>query len=215
MKQWWEVQSARINALSLRERVFLFLSLIACGMALADVVWLSPAKVAHKQLMQRFDRQSADLRSLREALKLLSTPVDTSKAVRDEIDTLKTRLETVNQSIKDTLPATTGSTPLAQVLVHLLRRHEGLTLLHTSVLASEMSNAKTPKAAGSGATATSVGFTRQGVELKVAGPYPDLMRYVQTLETAMPEIRWGAMALKSDKGVSELTLQLFLLEVPS
>lgn len=215
MKRWWELQSARINALSLRERMFLFLSVIACFMALVDVVWLSPAKIAHKQLTQRFDKQNSELQSTRDALKLVARPVDSGKAVRDDIETVKARLDAVKQSIKEALPATTASTPLAQVLVHLLRRHEGLTLLHTSVLASDTATVKTAPTGGAGATAMPTGLTRQGLELKVAGPYPDLMRYVQTLETAMPEIRWGAMTLKSDKGVSELTLQLFLLEVRS
>jgi MSHA biogenesis protein MshJ len=215
MKRWWEVQSVRINALSLRERVFLFLSIMACSMALVDVIWLSPAKVAHKLLMQRFEKQSADLQRTRDALKLVAQPVDSGKAVRDELTAVKASLATLNQSIKATLPAQAEATPLAQVLVHLLRRHEGLTLLHTAVLAPEAASVKTAQASGGGTAALPASFTRQGVELKVAGPYPELMRYVQTLEKAMPEIRWGAMTLKSDTGPSELTLQLYLLGVSS
>ncbi|MDO8262775.1 MAG: hypothetical protein Q7T21_06075 [Gallionella sp.] len=202
MTRWWETQSARINALSMRERVFLFLSVMACGMALADVLWLSPAQMAHKQLTQRFDKQSAELQRARNELKTVATPVDTNKAVRDEIAVVKTRVDTVNQNIKGVLPSATEVTPLAQVLVHLLQRHAGLTLVRTSTMA--------PEAA---ATTTPVGLTRQGVELTVSGPYPELMRYVQTLETALPHVRWGIMKLKSEKLPPELTLQLFLVGV--
>ena len=213
MKRWWETQSARINALSLRERVFLFLSVMACCMAIADVLWLSPAQLAHKQLTQRFDKQNAELQRTRDELKTVVKPMDTTKAVRDEMAAVKTRLDTVNQNIKDDLPAATEATPLSQVLVHLLRRHAGLTLVRTSTMAPEAAVAKAVQAGGAAATATPVGLTRKGVELTVSGPYPELMRYVQTLETALPNVRWGVMKLKSEKMPPELTLQLYLVGV--
>ena len=218
MKRWWqnwsEVQFGRINALSLRERVFLFLSVMAACAALVDVFWLEPALEAHKQLTQRFEKQSAELQRLREALRSVSKPVDTNKTVRAEAADVKSRLDAVNQTIKDAVPTATGVTPLTQALVQLLRRHEGLTLVRTSVVAPE-ATAKAAQAAGAGAAASTmaVGLTRQGVELTVSGPYPELTRYVQTLETALPNVRWGVMKLKSDKLPPELTLQLFLVGV--
>ncbi|MDO8767529.1 MAG: hypothetical protein Q7K57_02255 [Burkholderiaceae bacterium] len=210
---WWAKQSVRIDALSLRERVFLFLSVIAGCMALADVAWLSPAQVAHQQLTQRFDKQSAELQRARAELKAVAQPVDTGKAARDEIAAAKIRLESVNQTIKGILPSATQATPLAQVLVHLLRRHEGLTLLRTATLPPEAAVAGAAPAVGSGAAALPAGFTRQGVELTVSGSYSELTRYVQTLEKALPQVRWGTMKLKSDKMPPELTLQLFLVGV--
>ena len=210
-KNWWGLQSGRINGLSLRERVFLFLSIIASCMALADVLWLSPAQVAHKQLTQRFEKQSADLQRARDELKTVVQPVDVGRAARDEIAAVKTQLDSVNLSIKEVLPDTAKATPLAQALGHLLRRHAGLTLVRTSAVAPELSSIKPGQ--GAGAVALPVGLTRQGIELTVSGSYPDLTRYVQTLESGMPQVRWGVMQLKSDKLPPELTLQLFLLEV--
>ncbi len=210
-KSWWDVQSARINALSLRERVFFFLSVIAICMALVDGVWLSPAQVAHKQLTQRFDKQSAELQRARDELKSVTKPVDANKALRDEIAAVKIRLDTVNQTIKNVSSVATEATPLAQVLVHLLRRHEGLTLLRTSAVAPEAAMGKAAQAVGAGAAVLPVGLTRQGMELTVSGSYPELMRYVQTLENALPHVRWGSMKLKSQKPPPELTLQLFLV----
>ncbi|MDD5031257.1 MAG: hypothetical protein PHH58_17475, partial [Rhodoferax sp.] len=56
------------------------------------------------------------------------------------------------------------------------------------------------------------GLIRQGVALTVSGGYPDLTRYVAVLESALPYVRWGGMSLKADQGLTELTLQLFLLD---
>lgn len=207
MKHWWEMQSARINALSLRERVFLFFSVIAICMAFVDGVWLSPAQGAHQQLTQRFDKQSAELKRARTELQSVARPVDAHKALHDEIAAVQSRLDTVNQTIKDAVPLATEGAPLAQVLVHLLRRHEGLTLLRTSAMAPQASSTNASQAAGASAAV----LTRQGVELTVSGPYSELMRYVQTLENALPHVRWGSMTLKSETPPPELTLQLFLV----
>lgn len=207
---WVEIQLARINALSLRERAFLFVSVMAAGAALVDVLWLSPAQLAHQQLTQRFEKQSTELQRLRESLKTVAKPVDTTKAVQTEIAEVNSRLATVNQSIKEVTPVAAQVTPLTQVLVQLLRRQEGLTLVLTSAAAPEETAAKAVPGAGA---AMPAGLTRQGVELTVSGPYAELTRYVQTLETALPYIRWGLMKLRSDKLPPELTLQLFLVGV--
>lgn len=216
LKAWrgaWQLQAARINALTLRERVFLFLSVMACLLALADVLWLSPAQVAHKQLTQRFDKQNAELQRTREVLKGLARPADTSQLVRAELAAVTSRLASVNQAIADLLPTAGEGAPLAPALVHLLRRHEGLTLLRTAAVASEAPAGPAAPGAVSGAAAPPPGLTRQGVALTVSGPYAELIRYLQALEKALPQVRWGAMTLQSETQPPELTLQLFLVGV--
>ena len=74
MKQQWQALMGRLDGLTLRERVFLFISiLVVCG-ALVDTVWLSPAQTAHKQLLARIDKQGAELKRMRDALNLVAQP---------------------------------------------------------------------------------------------------------------------------------------------
>lgn len=204
LKLWWDKQAVRIDLLSLRERVFLFVSVIACCMALAEVVWLSPAQVAHKQVTQRFATQGTELIRLRAELKTTSQPVDASKAVRDDLQVETARLEAVNQEIKTVAPVAQGGPALEQVLVQFLRRHEGLTLLSVGTLNQELASGPTTGAAP-------VGLSKRGLELKVSGPYAELVRYVKALENALPSLRWGAMQLKSEKQPPELTLQVYVV----
>ena len=213
LKSAWAVQAARVDAFSLRERAILFLTVLVCCTLLANEVWLSPAQEAHKQLTLRFDKQSADLQRAREELKSTAKPVDTSTAVREEIARVKEQLRVVNQAVEAVLPMVTEVTPLTQVLVHFLRRHEGLTLVSTVALAPVADAGNVAPAPGASAAAVPLVLTRQGVALTVSGAYPELMRYVLTLEQALPYVRWGAMKLKSDKSPPELTLQLFLVGV--
>lgn len=201
MKRWWTLLAARIDALSLRERVFLFLTLIVLAMLLANVLWLAPAQALHQQITQRFAAQDAELQRLRDELKNSSGETGPGQQVREELQQVSERLATVNQEIAQMPLVKADETPLTKVLVHFLRRHEGLVLVRTATLAPDTRAAQ-------GVTA---GVTRQGLELTVAGPYHELTRYVQTLERALPALRWGTMRMNSERQPAELTLQVWLL----
>jgi MSHA biogenesis protein MshJ len=201
MKRWWTPLAARIDALSLRERVFLFLTLIVLAMLLANVLWLAPAQALHQQVTQRFAAQDAELQRLRDELKSSGGETGPGQQVREELRQVSERLAAVNQEIAQMPLVKADETPLTRVLVHFLRRHEGLVLVRTATLAPDVRSAQ-------GATA---GVTRQGLELTVAGPYHELTRYVQTLERALPALRWGTMRMNSERQPAELTLQVWLL----
>lgn len=207
MKAQWQAQMARIDQLSLRERLFLFVSILLCCFALVDTLWLSPAQTAHRQLKQRLDSQSGELQRLRDSVRASAQPKEADQAARAQLQSLHAQLDQINQAVRERLSVTAGSAPLAQALVQLLRRHEGLTLVRTAALPPETAGPGNSNGAGS----LPKGLTRQGVTLTVAGAYPDLTRYVASLESSMPYVRWGAMTLSSDNRQPELTLQLFLL----
>ena len=80
MKQQWQKLALRVDAMQLRERVFLFLAILICALALADTVWLSPAQLVNKQAKLRFAAQGTELQRLRDELKALAQPVDASKS---------------------------------------------------------------------------------------------------------------------------------------
>ena len=207
LKMWWEKQSLRVDALSLRERVFVFVSLVVVGLAAGDSLWLSPAQLAHKQVTQRFATQSSELVRLRAELAAAGQPVDASKLGREEIEAETAKLDALSQEIKTIAPLAEGGPALEQVLVQFLRRHDGLTLL--SVRTAQQETAAAPANAAQTAGA---GITKRGLELRVTGPYAELVRYVKTLENALPSLRWGPMLLKSDKQqASELTLQVYVV----
>jgi len=210
MSSWWIKQATRINALSLRERLFLFISLLSICFALADMAWLSPAQSSHKQALQKLDKQNEDLKKSTETMKSLGDTGGSVKTLNDELSAVKKQIEQVNQSIGSATTGPIDDKPLAQVLVHLLRRYDGLSLVTTSSMTPEL-NDKKISADPTGSMPT--GLTRQGLELTVSGPYSQLVQYVQTLETAMPHIRWGTMKLKSEKQPPELILQLFIVGV--
>ena len=212
-KLQWEKLLERVDALSLRERGFLFLSLLACLLAVADLLWLTPAQNNYKQLTQRFTAQTAELTRLRDELRGLSVQPDPSRAVRTDIEQANIRLNALNNEIKHAVPMAQNGPALEQVLVQLLRRQQGLTLLGVTTLAQDLPATPAGAAAAAASTAMPPGMTKRGLELKVAGPYPELVRYVQSLETAMPSLRWGALSIKGDKQPPELSVQVYVVGV--
>jgi MSHA biogenesis protein MshJ len=124
----------------------------------------------------------------------------------------------VNLEIQNSAPMDAGGPALEQVLMEFLRRQDGLTLMSAGTLRSDAATSPAAPVAPntSGATLTAgppQGLTRRGMELRVAGSYPELVRYVKTLEAALPKLRWGPMQLKADKPIPELTLQVYIVGV--
>lgn len=204
MKRWWTVLATRIDALSLRERAFLFLTLLVLCLLLADVLWLAPARTLHQQLSRRLATQDVELQRLRDELKSTGGETGPGHQMREALAQLRERLAVVNREIAATPQADADGTPLSKVLVHFLRRHEGLTLVRTATLAADGRHTD-------GEAATVGALKRQGLELTVAGSYAELTRYVQTLERALPALRWGSMKLESQNQPAELTLQVWLV----
>lgn len=206
MKKQWQKMVLRIDALQLRERVFLFFTVVVICLAIADTLWLSPAQTAHKQATQRFTAQGLELQRLREELKSTAQPVDPSKVVREEIAAVNVRLDAVNQEIKSIAPLAEGGPAIEQALVQFLRRQEGLVLLRTGTIDGA---GLAPAAPGAQPL-----LSRRGLELSVSGSYADLLTYVRTLETALPTLRWGTLQLKTTKLKPELTIQVYVVGVP-
>ena len=204
MKQRWQQLAARIDALTLRERAIMFVVLLVCCMALADALWLSPAQIAHKQVTLQFETQGQEMQRLRDELKTLATPVDVNQQTRDDMAAVQQEIDAINRDIHAVAPLAQGGPAIEPTLVQLLRRQDGLTLLGTATAATP------PTPAASGASLP----LRQALELRVAGSYADLTRYIATLENALPTLRWGALQLKATPRQPELTVELVLLGVP-
>jgi MSHA biogenesis protein MshJ len=202
MKAWWTRQAARIDALSGRERAFIFVSLLASLIALADSLWISPYNLAHQRLSQQVAAQTQEVERLRAQLAATPVPVDLNQALRAEIAALQTQRDAGQQAIVQSVGQ--GGQALEPVLTEFLRRRPGLALVSTATLGDSSADAK---------DAVPAGLVRRGVELRVSGPYAELVLYLRSLEKALPELRWGTMQLRSEKQPPELSLQVFVLEV--
>lgn len=164
LKRWqstWQSWAKRIDALSLRERAFIFLCLAAILIALADTLVLSPLKLEAQTQAKAQLKQNQDLKLLRDQFSAAAAPLAASGATgsQDESSQLKARLAAAQQQqaqlrlavdagFKNLLQsqAPLGQTgkdagqqqqppqQLAELLATLLKQHPGLSLLKLASL---------------------------------------------------------------------------------
>ena len=221
LQKRWERQAKRIDALSLRERAILFLSIAAVLAALFDSLVLSPLAARAKLRSEQEAQQATEITQLREQFVAISRSsndpagqlarqLDAARAERSQLDAALHQAGSVNAG--EGLPA---------VLQRLLAQQPGLVLERLTLLDDAPVTVPTLAAASAPVASSHVtppampGMSWQGVELQVQGSYRDTQRYLQALERELPGLRWGEMHL-STTGTSEaprLVVQLFLLKV--
>lgn len=164
LRSWqatWQNWAKRIDALSLRERAFIFLCLAAILIAGADSVFITPLKLEAQARAKAQLKQNQDLKLLRDQFTASATPLGASSNTggQDEGSQLKTRLAAAQQQqaqlrlavdagfknlLQNQVPGINaanagGSKPqvpqqLPELLATLLKQHPGLSLLKLASL---------------------------------------------------------------------------------
>tara|TARA_B110000114_G_C15054835_1_gene382792 strand:- start:265 stop:915 length:651 start_codon:yes stop_codon:yes gene_type:complete len=207
-RQWlsiWDLWSSRINAWELHLRLLSFLSFIGVCLLLVFWLWLWPAQAVLKQLTDDALKQGDELQAMGDNLKAKAMPMDDDQALADQIAAVNIMLNLTNQALKNAQSLQT-QIPLTQALFDVLRRYEGLVLLHKSTVTPD---SPIDNSAQTETTVLPAGMTRQNVQLTVSGPYLELMLYVEALESQLPNIHWTSMLMKSGEPPTTLTLNLF------
>jgi MSHA biogenesis protein MshJ len=224
----WARHAQRIDALSLRERAILFLSIVAVLAAAFDTWVLGPQASRQKQRLDQRRQQDTELAQLRSGfVNASSGAADTTTPWRVQIEGAHAERTRLDTALRDTA-AVSSAEGLSAVLQRLLAQQAGLSLERLRLLDDTPVMATAASAPASGATASAPssagapsssqllpGMSWQGVELVVRGSYPVAQRYLQQLERELPGLRWGDLQLAAGSGPesSRLQVQLFLLRV--
>jgi len=206
MKADWKKQLARINALSLRERVMLFASVAFVMVALADTLVWSPAAAKRKSLVAEQAAAAKELDTLRQRLadaSATSQPDSPRGQMLARIAQSRAELQAVDSQITANLGDGKQLAGLPDLMDQVLRRHERLTLTHLRTTDERPTAKATDKS-------TETALRWQAVDLGVSGGYLDLVQYLADLEQALPELRWGPMQINTKQMPPELTVRLFL-----
>lgn len=207
MKQVWIDQARRIDALSLRERAFMFVSIAVALGAVADLAVISPALAERRALTLQMRQQAKQLDGLRSQFALSSAGESPEGRQRAAIDSARKQQQLLDTQIREQFASRDEIARLPVVLDRLLRQHDRLTLVRLALAAPTAADPNTP--AGTTPAATSVRW--QGVDLSVAGSYPDLVQYLTELETALPGLRWGPLQIAAPGLPPVLSVRLLLV----
>lgn len=195
----WQRQARRINALTLRERAIMFVSLAAALVATADALVLSPRLNEQKSALARMRQQRSELEAMRATLSGSGPEADTPAArLGRQLAQTRTEQRGVDDEIARRSASAGDGARLADVLERVLQRHPRLTLLHLTTL--DAAPARPP------ATLP----PQPGIELSLRGSYPDLAQYVADTERALPALRWGELSIASSGAAPVLTARVYL-----
>jgi len=222
MKQQWRKLAARINALSLRERLMVFL---AAAAALAYVLWmlfLTPLHEQQQRLRGELARQQGEIQAVEAdiAAKMAAYQADPNAdglarlaALRQERDGLRTGVASVSTSL-------VGPGEMVPMLQRLVAANRGLTLVSLKSLpVSGLTEAAPPVAAGTPAAAANTEKPREvlyrhGVELVLQGGYLQMIDYMDALHALPTQLYWGRVELDAAAyPKAQLTLTLYTLSL--
>jgi MSHA biogenesis protein MshJ len=205
----WQRQAQRIDALSLRERAILFVSIAAVLALLFDSLVLTPLSARQKMRADVQAKQAAEVTQLREQFVAASRNNDAPGGrLRVQLEAARAERARLDDALREAGSAGLGD-GLAVVLQKLLSQQPGLVLEKLTLLdEADPIAPRTP-------LPVLPGIAWQGVELQVQGRWPDVQRYLQALERELPGLRWGELRLNAGTGDEppRVQVQVFMLKV--
>lgn len=130
---YWVVLSTKIDSLSFRERIFLFLSILFCVIAFIYRIWLSPQQVDANRMDAQIKQKAVDLAAVKFELKnahgSITHATDAKNALNAQLLDVSAKLSQANQKIAASTLNGVSPESLGEILVRLLENEPGLTLL--------------------------------------------------------------------------------------
>jgi len=198
MKALLQRQALRIDALSLRERAIMFVSIAVALVAAADAIVFSPRFAEQRALTKQLQARTAEVETMRRNLGGAGAETPAMR-LTGELSGLQNELKSLDAEVERRLAGGRAGLRLPALLEHVLRRHERLTLLRLATVEAPAAAASKPA------------LPQQGVELAPRGSYADLARYVAAIERELPALRWGELVMKSAGTASELSARVYLV----
>lgn len=208
LRDSWQKLAQRVDARSLRERVMTFAAAAAllCG-AFYLLGW-SPLTARQAQLEKQAAKAGAERQALADKLAELARTgaADPDAALRARLAQIGAEVQEIDRMVADRRSRLVPPERMAGLLQDVLSRREGVHLVSLKSLA--------PEPIGTPGEGSPGQLFRHGVDLTVAGPYLELMGYLEALERMPWQVYWGRAVLDAaDYPKVTLTLTVYTLSL--
>jgi MSHA biogenesis protein MshJ len=207
----WAALATAFDARAPRERVLLFVAVLAVLLLAADALWLSPAFADWKAARERRIVAEQSLQSVNHEIAQAGAQArERMRALQDEARALRERLRQGAGDLRDAEHRLVAARDMVPLLEQLLARHGRLEVRAMTLLPRVELGATGREATAAADHAPAL--YRHGVELTVEGSYSDLLAYLQALQALPQQLLWGGMQLSVDAHPRiALTLRLHTL----
>jgi MSHA biogenesis protein MshJ len=225
LQQQWIKLSTRLDAMTLRERAMVFAAIVAAILFLIYTVSVEPLLNKQKVLNLQIKAQQNQIAGIdmEIAAKAQGFVVDPDAATREKLKAVRHEIDTTSEGLMAVQKGLVAPDKIAPLLDHLLRGNGKLKLMSmkslpvTGLTEAVVPAKAEPAPAGSAAAAAAPKprelLYRHGVEIVVQGSYPDMVSYMEALETLPVQLFWGKARLEAQYPTSRLTLTLYTLSL--
>jgi MSHA biogenesis protein MshJ len=185
----------RLDAMSLRERVLIFLAVAAVIIAVADTALFEPILRRQKANSQRIQLQEDEVRTMQLQVQAYAQARtgDSAGAKRQRLEKRKLELAALDRELATKQSALVPPERMARMLSEIVKRNPDIELVSLRSLAA---SGLTP-AATAGTAPGGPAIYRHGIEIAVSGSYLNMLGYVSQLERLPAKIMWGGMELQA------------------
>lgn len=219
----------KIDALSVRERVILFVLLLAGIWAAMDTLLLAPQESARKQLDQKLAAARLQILEAEQALVSRANQPDPELAARQRLESARLHLDARLQTAARLQARMVAPKDRVDVLQGLLAAQPGLRLAsletlppeavgmpklvgeQTQIASKEPSSppSQPEDAASASAQEPTTALYKHGVKITLVGGYAALTRYMERLESLPVGFYWARSELDA-RAHPEISLTLIL-----
>ncbi len=199
----------RLDAMSLRERVLIFLAVAVMIVAIADSALFEPILRRQKANSQRIQQQEDEIHTMQTQVQAYAQARtgDSVNAKRQRLEKRKLELAALDRQLAAGQGELVPPERMARMLSEIVKRNPDVELISLRSLPAtglNQSLAPIPGSAPSG-----LALYRHGIEIAVSGSYLKMLNYVGQLERLPAKIMWGNMELQGTYPVVTLKITLY------
>lgn len=216
MKEQIDKIVAKVDALSLRERVMIFAAAVFLLVSLIDYLFLNPLLMQQKKVSAQIVQQQEKMKEIQSQLAglLQAKQADAGSPKRERIRVLRQQIGEGAAYLKATQDKLVLPEKMAALLERVLNKNERLQLVALNTLPVTPFIEPSADAAVAQMTGQAPQMYKHGVQITVRGSYADLIQYLTALEHLPTQMFWGLAKMNVvEHPVVELTLTLYTLSL--
>ena len=210
IKKKWEALNTRVNAMSTRERAFIFVALVVVTLALLQTLLMDALQLRKTTADARLQTAQATLQEIEQQQHQFAGPGmhDSDQVARDQVAALEARLFVLNAELEERERSLIPPSRMTQVLKDVVKGSSSVKVVGIKTLSPQ------PVTVAGAAEGVPPGFYRHGFEVTVKGRYSDLVAYLSRLEALPWRLNWVEVSLDTtDRPELALTLTVHTLSL--
>lgn len=199
----------RIDAMSLRERGLIFITLLVALYFMAVNILFGPANTEKDRLQKQVNQLRDETRALELQVQSLAGGGENNPEAikRRKIASLQENLKTMDAALSRVTAGLVPPREMTKLVEQMLLKNRGLEVVKVESLPS------TPLVEGTTETAPEGTMVyKHGMRIELKGNYLDILRYLKSLEGLEWKVFWGQVTLQTEKyPVSKVSLLIYTL----